>query len=155
MNRDFFRPTQLHPYFVKGVKLLQSRDEDPFFHLKPQDPGDVNLLATASFRFAPPVWRNLNGDGSGGKQGVVGGETNQVDVVEKKPLTVTLNIYPMVDGEVAASTQHKVNVSGVKHVQKAKKPMKHSRMVIHLNLFSEPPEMVGLMRKRKSVLNKM
>lgn len=128
--------------------MLQARDEDPFFRFKPQDPGDVNLLATASLRFAPPVWRNLN---NGNSQKIVESETNQVDVVEKKPLTVTLNIYPM-DEEVAASNHHKVNVSGVKPVQNKLKKTKPSKMVIHLNLFSEPPEMMDVRRKKKSVV---
>lgn len=148
VNKEFFKSTQLHPYFFKGMKILQSRDEDPFFRFKPQDPGDVNLLATANLRFAPPVWRNLN---NGNGQKIIGSETNQVDVLEKKPLTVTLNIYPM-DEEVAAS-YHKVNVSGVKQGQKPKK-MKTSKMVIHLNLFSEPPEIMNVRRKKKSVANR-
>lgn len=126
------------------MKLLQERDEDPFFHLKPRDPGDVNLLATASFRFAPPVWRNLKGGGGNAQAS----ETNQVDVVEKKPLTVTLNVYPMDEEIAAAASSHKVNNgSGVK--VKTKKP-KASRMVIHLNLFSEPPENTAEVRRKSA-----
>lgn len=146
VNREFFKSTQLRPYFMKGFKILQSRDEDPFFRFKPQDPGDVNLLATASLRFAPPVWRNLN---NGNRQNnLIGSETNHVDVVEKKPLSLTLNIYPM-NAEMAAMN-HRANVSGVKQGQKPKK-MKMNRMVIHLNLFSEPPEIMEGVRKKKSV----
>lgn len=144
VNKEFFKSTQLHPYFVKDMKILQARDEDPFFRFKPQDPGDVNLLATASLRFAPPVWRNLNTGSNGHK--IVGSETNQVDVIQKKPLTITLNIYPM-DVEAAASN-HMVNVP--KQSQQSKK-MKPNKMVIHLNLFSESPEIMDVMKKTKSV----
>lgn len=149
VNREFFKSTQLHPYFIKGFKMLQSREEDPFFGFKPQDPGDVNLLATASLRFAPPVWRTFNHANENGQK-IIGSETNQIDVVEKKPLTVTLNIYPM--DEESAASYRKVNISGVKQVQKPMRKMKSSKMVIHLNLFSDLPEAMGVKRKKKTVI---
>ncbi|CAH0555141.1 unnamed protein product [Brassicogethes aeneus] len=73
-------------------------NNDPFFRYKPQDPSDINLLATASFRFAPPVWSNFRRTtpkflktSPSNLQSV---ENTHEQYNMRKPLVVTLNIYP-------------------------------------------------------------
>ncbi|KAK9890736.1 hypothetical protein WA026_012084 [Henosepilachna vigintioctopunctata] len=83
----------------------QPTNHDPFYAFKPQDPSDINLMATASVRFAPPPWKNMN------KHLPQRTKNHQYNIRESdhpsvkdflkpkfgKPLIVTLNIYPMTE----------------------------------------------------------
>ncbi|KAJ8944528.1 hypothetical protein NQ318_009691 [Aromia moschata] len=84
-------------------------NSDPFHSYKPSDPSEINLLATASFRFAPPVWKNFQKLYQNSQQPTQPQHhmtppniqqvenTNIQETVRNfaKPFVVTLNIYPM------------------------------------------------------------
>lgn len=173
IGRDGFgryRPSQLHPYFVQtqnnirknGSKRLTNENiDDPFFYYKPRDPSDINLLATASFRFAPPIWNNFRNTLArplpAASEAYFKPTVNKEK--EKKPLLLTLNVYPM-ENEFSETdvrnTVPKYNFTSsyIKPqdiesdpVGKIKK-IKPSKMVIHLNLFSEPLESFEPRRKK-------
>lgn len=173
-GRDVFnryRPTQLHPYFVKtqnnlrkdsSKRATQENLGDPFFYYKPRDPSDINLLATASFRFAPPTWSNFRNTVSRPLPAATESDLRLSSVnkaKEKKPLMLTLNVYPM-ENEFTESdryTMPKFNFTSAPYIKpqdiesdpvaKLKK-MKPNKMVIHLNLFSEPLESFQPRRKK-------
>lgn len=76
---------------------------DPFSSYKPQDPGDINLLATASFRFAPPIWGTTTRNRHNKQyfhQAQQVENTNIQENLSKRPMIITLNIYPMDGGEM-------------------------------------------------------
>nr|CAH7764983.1 unnamed protein product [Callosobruchus chinensis] len=69
-------------------------DKSVLRQFKPNDPSEVNLLATTSFRFSPMV-------GIGDKKQIprgrhVDNKFNIVDMIrEKKPFVMTLNVIPV------------------------------------------------------------
>ncbi|KAK4875735.1 hypothetical protein RN001_012157 [Aquatica leii] len=68
--------------------------QDPFFAFKPQDPGDINLLAPNSFRFAPVI---VHSKYQKNRQDIKEAESvvaNRSMPFLRKPLKLTLNIYP-------------------------------------------------------------
>lgn len=78
---------------------------DPFYKYRPQEPSDINLLATASFKFAPPIWKNLRTSPKPiamNKPSILKGSSSSYPIFTvpgtKRPLTVTLNVFPMQGG---------------------------------------------------------
>lgn len=137
----------------KAVNRLKDENaEDPFFSYKPQEPGDINLLATASFRFSPPAWANFNSASNfnlGSKpspsiRNELKQSAKERKPNERKPLTVTLNVFPM-ENEYAASNHFDfpgINASRYVPEENSVKPkkLKPNKMVIHLNLFPAPAD---------------
>lgn len=59
---------------------------------KPRDPSDVNLMATGNLRFAPPAWSNFQKT----RQNHVKEDAANVEINDpNKPLTMTLNLFPI------------------------------------------------------------
>ncbi|XP_018564399.1 uncharacterized protein LOC108905849 [Anoplophora glabripennis] len=95
---------------------------DPFYTYKPTDPSDINLLATASFRFAPPVWKNFR---KLYQQPMQQPNTQQVETSNiqetvknfAKPFVVNLNIFPMEDQYPSALNRYGQRVSPSQRAQ--------------------------------------
>lgn len=82
-----FRHPTISPVNVYKSKL--SRLVDPFYHYKPQNPGDINLLAANTYRFSPyvptesyptPTYEPMSPDDA---------------QKTSKPMSLFLDIYPM------------------------------------------------------------
>lgn len=119
---------------------------DPFFAYKPQDPSDINLLAPSSFRFAPAIYSNIYKN----RQKVIQEAINVINDTAsegtealKKPISVTLNIYPY-DNEYAVGNKIKFQGPGVTpryrqpyigsyHTRKARP----GKMIVRLNIYPE------------------
>lgn len=122
---------------------------DPFSLYKPQDPSDINLLATASFRFAPPIWSAPRTKPN--KKVLFQGQQPQADSpdiqetfnrLSKRPMVITLNIYPMDGGEqLQRYGQYPYPYRFDPRVRTM------NRMTVHLNLV---PEIEG---EAKNVVN--
>ncbi|XP_063922053.1 uncharacterized protein LOC135136614 isoform X2 [Zophobas morio] len=113
-------------------------DSDPFYLYKPQDPGEINLLATASFRFAPPIWSNLKPNRVHGPP-QYDNIKRQETVNPPKPLSLTLNIFPNREKE---EREQKFGLRQLIHhrienlTPRLRLPeSKTKKMVIHLNLY--------------------
>lgn len=107
---------------------------DPFYSYKPQDPSDINLLATASFRFAPPVWSARPKLLKQPQPSLA--EKSNSNIHETydptKPVSIVLNIYPM-NNEVFEV----LNRIGYKNGMKLTggDPRNGGRMNLQLNLY--------------------
>jgi hypothetical protein len=135
-------PSQYVPQNKRSTKNLTFNENDPFYLYKPQDPGDINLLATGNFRFAPPVWSNLKRNFpkaySPQQQQY---PTNRQEIYNHaKPLTVTLNIYPNNEKEVTGNQRYGLR-QFINHRIENLQPRikfpdnKPKKMTIHLNLY--------------------
>lgn len=63
---------------------------DPFNTYKPQDPSDVNLLATGNVRFAPPLWSNFMKT-----HPKLHAQMSRHNLNVTKPMSLVLNVFPI------------------------------------------------------------
>ncbi|XP_045473095.1 uncharacterized protein LOC123679716 [Harmonia axyridis] len=142
-------PTPQHQFHMSGQKYGYNQlasNHDPFYAFKPQDPSDINLMATASVRFAPPPWKNMQ---SKSKPRLYA--NHQADMSEppqirdmirnrNKPLIVTLNIFPMTDQDKMMMSnpqyQGQFNLFG-RMMANSEMAARSSNMIIRFNLFPE------------------
>ncbi|KAJ8917659.1 hypothetical protein NQ315_005106 [Exocentrus adspersus] len=107
-QKDKERQATNHEGFKENLNTSSGfSSNDPFHPYKPTDPSEINLLATASFRFAPPVWRNFRKlYQQPSKLQQFSPNTQQVETSNiqetitrnfDKPFIVTLNVFPMED----------------------------------------------------------
>ncbi|KAJ8968677.1 hypothetical protein NQ317_003906 [Molorchus minor] len=125
---------------------------DPFHSYKPTDPSEINLLATASFRFSPPVWKNFQKlyqqtnqqNGLSSSQQVDNSNIKETIRNFAKPFVVTLNIFPMDDSGVTKNG-HRISSPSIQRefpyklqdntrTRIADRP---NKMTIQLNVFPE------------------
>lgn len=91
---------------------------DPFYPYKPTDPSEINLLATASFRFAPPIWKNFRKLYQQPNAHQV--ETSNIQETIRnfaRPFVVSLNIFPMEDQYPSGLNRYGQRVSSSQKVQ--------------------------------------
>lgn len=75
------------------------KNEDPLRVYKPDDVGEINMMATANFRFAPPVWRSTYRSGAASNHRYV--DFNEPNIGynghanSKRPIVINMNIYSM------------------------------------------------------------
>ncbi|XP_023017836.2 uncharacterized protein [Leptinotarsa decemlineata] len=159
--------------------LNNSVNDDIFHRYKPNDPSEVNLLATGRVRFAPPVWKDfrnledehnrpqlqfipkisqitnhpystipLNSSSAENVPVLLTNEkrvTNENDMTKvmdhflnfretaKKPMTITLNLYP-IETSYAAGNNPK---SGIPVFSQEESRSDLSKMTINLRVFPE------------------
>ncbi|KAJ8942214.1 hypothetical protein NQ314_010114 [Rhamnusium bicolor] len=136
--------------------------DDPFHPYKPTDPSEINLLATASFRFAPPVWKNFQKlyqqptqKPSQLQKHITPLNVKQVEDSDgqetiknfAKPFVVTLNIFPMENNEPSRSSRYgqkvlsqRIHGDYLNRLQgdpRGRISSKENKMTIHLNVFPE------------------
>lgn len=127
------------PQNKRSARNFTLDENDPFFLYKPQEPGDINLLATTSLRFAPPIWTNLKP-----KTQIPRAyhppqypeNINRQEIYNNKPLRVTLNVYPN-ENEQKQGLRQFINHRLENFQSKIRFPEKQKKMVIHLNLYPD------------------
>lgn len=139
-------PMAQNQYQRYGFNQLPS-NHDPFYAFKPQDPSDINLMATASVRFAPPPWKNMQSKSkpkiySNHQPADMSEHTQMRDMLRNrnKPLIVTLNIFPMTDQDKMMMTnpqyQGQFNLFG-RMIANSELAAKSSNMIVRFNLYPE------------------
>lgn len=112
---------------------------DPFHLFKPQDPGEVNLLATGQLRFAPPIWKNLQK-----KMPVyvpIQQNSNHQEVYNRpKSLALTLNIYPNQERKYKGRQIFQQKFDDGQPPRVKFPDEKPKKMMIHLNLYPDSRE---------------
>lgn len=141
---------------VKTKKPKFARLMDPFYHYKPQNPGDINLLAPNTYRFSPYI--SLTTEKYPTYEQIGTEEHLNYNV---KPVSLLLDIYPVTNSQnenknhlpddenvnFEHETQNQIPF-GTKIVPKIpsnyKKPnnanynQAPNKMVFHLNLYPKP-----------------
>ncbi|KAL3269662.1 hypothetical protein HHI36_008723 [Cryptolaemus montrouzieri] len=135
-----------------GFNQLPS-NHDPFYAYKPQDPSDINLMATANVRFAPPPWKNMNKHFN---KMYPNHQPEHPDFVRDKfgrPLIVTLNIFPMTEKDkimMSPQYQGQINLFGKMMANKEFEGPNGNNMIIRLNLFPEALSSLNIGRHDES-----
>ncbi|XP_017781767.1 PREDICTED: uncharacterized protein LOC108566419 [Nicrophorus vespilloides] len=115
---------------------------DPFYPYKPKDPSDINLLATANLRFAPPIWKDIKTNPLMPSPTLY--KPNYELPKPKKPIELTLNIFPMPNDEdghfFGFASQNRAKFAHVIENESTKRQMRPRKMVIHLNVYTEESE---------------
>ncbi|XP_044271734.1 uncharacterized protein LOC123015812 [Tribolium madens] len=130
------------PKNQRSTRNFSLDENDPFYLYKPQDPGDVNLLATSSLRFAPPIWSNLKPKSQIPRvyfpqQYQENTHRQEIYNYPNKPLRVTLNVYPN-ENEQRQGLRQFINHKIENLQSKIRFPeTKHKKMVIHVNLYPD------------------
>ncbi|XP_044754907.1 uncharacterized protein LOC123313880 isoform X2 [Coccinella septempunctata] len=127
-----------------GYNQLAS-NHDPFYAFKPEDPSDINLMATASVRFAPPPWKNMHSKSKPiypNHQPDMSEHLHMRDVLRNrnKPLVVTLNIFPMTDQDkmMMSNPQYQGQFSVIgRMMANSEMAARSNNMIIKFNLFPE------------------
>lgn len=115
----------------------QTITQDPFNVHKPQDPSDINLLATGNVRFAPPVWTNFI---KSSPQIIEQMATQYQEIVRGKPkvTNLILNVFPIgTEYRVIAQLPGKSrNVPRNPYLEELHKRNIHpQRFVLYINLY--------------------
>lgn len=114
---------------------MNTNSHDPFYPYKPKDPSDINLLATANLRFAPPIWKEINTNPAPSSSSIHPQESPIYEpqaTKNSKALTLTLNVFPMANDP---RREHFYAVSNNMMPNNMVNKQMQRKMIIHLNLF--------------------